>query len=171
MTLCLCDSNHHNLSMFFLSAQLRESAFPARAIDEEKETVFWSIKISNWSGIDRLEIKPVKQVAGLISPMLTFVFNLHFADGSSLKRMQDKIPTLICKGRKKIHCRKKNYRPICVLPLFSKILDKLIYARVASSIIKLRANCLDTCKGLQENAHVCDKKEKYWNMLIICCVL
>lgn len=131
----LCDTSNHNQDYkLFLGPQTRESAFLAPTSEEEVVNVFRSLNNTNCNDVDGLQIKPVKEVIDVISPLLTFVFNLVFADGSFPKRMQEAKVTVIHKGGDKNIL--SNYRPISILPVFSKGLEKLIHARMTSFISK-----------------------------------
>ena len=94
-----------------------------------EEILFLIGKLKNNSpGYDEIPAKVVKAVATLICEPLAFIFNNCISTGTvpiELK-MAKVIP--VFKGGNNLDVN--NYRPISVLPVFSKILEKAIFNRL-----------------------------------------
>ena len=87
-------------------------------------------------GIDEISSKVIKCVAPYISVPLSYIFNLTFATGKIPDDLKIAIVTPVYKASEEnIY---SNYRPISVLPCFSKILEKLMYKRLIDYINKNR---------------------------------
>lgn len=74
------------------------------------------------SGLDNIHPSQIKMVAHLISEVLSHIINLMFKRGvfpEELKR--GKIVPVFKNGDRSLL---SNYRPICILPFFSKIIEK-----------------------------------------------
>ena len=86
------------------------------------------------SGFDDILSSVVKPVISFISHPLAHIFNLSVLTGSvPLKLKVAKVIPVFKKGDPQdIH----NYRPISVLPCFSKILEKLVYNRLSTFLSK-----------------------------------
>jgi len=94
---------------------------------EEVEKIVCSLK-SNSSGVDGLNLKAFNYVSVYLLPVLVHLINLSMVKGhfpSELK--QSKIIPLHKGGDPSEPC---NWRPISILPLFSKIYEKVIYKRL-----------------------------------------
>lgn len=77
--------------------------------------------------IDGIKMEPVIFVIDLILPCLTHIYNVLSA-GSFPKRMKNAKVAVLYKGGDKNEM--SNYRPISVLPIFSKALEKIIFTRL-----------------------------------------
>ena len=91
-------------------------------------------KLNSDSSSGHDDIKPdiVKNVAGLIARPLAHIFNLSFITGiipDSLKIA--KVVPIFKKGEQDSF---SNYRPISILPIFSKILERLVHKRLYAFI-------------------------------------
>ena len=85
-------------------------------------------------GIDGINSSILKKCIHLISEPLSFIFNLCLSNGVFPDSLKMAIVTPIYKsGDKAIST---NYRPISVLPVFSKILERLIYDRTYNFLQK-----------------------------------
>ena len=86
-------------------------------------------------GIDEISSKVIKCVAPYISVPLSYIFNLTFATGQIPDGLKVALVTPVYKASENIY---SNYRPISILPCFSKILEKLMYKRLIDYIHKNR---------------------------------
>uniref|UniRef100_A0A0K8R810 Putative outcast ele5 orf1-h 1e-40-j 4 n=1 Tax=Ixodes ricinus TaxID=34613 RepID=A0A0K8R810_IXORI len=91
-------------------------------------SVFMQLKNSSSCDCDNLQIRPVKYILDLVAPCLCHIFNLSLTTGLFPEKMQmAKVAVLHKKGDKNIL---SNYRPLSILPLFSKGLEKIIHTRL-----------------------------------------
>ena len=96
--------------------------------DEEFQNAFFSLKINKSTGYDDINYNAVKPIFEYILKPLKYIFNLSistgiFPDGLKIARI-----TPIYKSEDATNM--SNYRPISVLPCFSKILEKIMYNRL-----------------------------------------
>ena len=85
-------------------------------------------------GIDEISRKVIKRMAPYISVPLSYIFNLTFTTGKIPDDLKVALVTPVYKASEEnIY---SNYRPISVLPCFSKILEKLMYTRLIDYIHK-----------------------------------
>ena len=81
-----------------------------------------------------IDMKLIKKVINAIADPLTYICNLSFKTGSFPNLMKTaKVIPIYKSGDKHVYT---NYRPVSLLPQFSKILEKLFDARVNSFIEK-----------------------------------
>ena len=85
-------------------------------------------------GIDDIDVKVVKHVISLISNPLASIFNDCLFNGTFPTKIKIARVTPIHKKGKQNDVN--NYRPISVLPIFSKILEKCIYKRIIDFLDK-----------------------------------
>lgn len=130
----LVKSSHDPNCLNFLSSRTSQSAFLAPTTPKEITDAFLSIRNSKCCDIDGFEIGPAKYVLDAITPALTHIYNLVLSDGTFPKALQVAKVIVLHKGGDKNALT--NYRPISVLPIFSKALEKLIHSRVTSFITK-----------------------------------
>lgn len=97
---------------------------------EEVHCTFLALNNTNCCDAEDIQIKPVKFVIDIIAPVLTHIFNLSFCTGIFPPKMQ--IAKVIAIYKKGDRNNLGNYRPVSILPVFSKGLEKLIHARLAS---------------------------------------
>lgn len=98
----------------------------------EGEIIMASNSLRNNRSTDMcdLQVQPVKHVIDLISHCLVHIFNICLASGTFPRNMQcAKITAIYKKGDKNDLF---NYRPISILPIFSKVFEKLILKRLTS---------------------------------------
>lgn len=81
-------------------------------------------------GIDELNPTIIKQIATLITNPLTYAFNLCFEQGIVPDEL--KIARVSPIPKKGDPLQPQNYRPISILPVFSKIFERLLYNRIYS---------------------------------------
>jgi integrase len=99
--------------------------FSFRAIYEsELNKVLQSLKLSKASRLDKISNKLLKAAGYTINESLLFIFNLALATGIFPDELKMAKVTPIYKEGDKSNCG--NYRPISVLPVIAKILEKLI---------------------------------------------
>lgn len=78
--------------------------------------------------MDDLEIRPIKYAIDLLAPVITHIFNASLSTGVFSRNMQVARVIVIHKGGDKNNIG--NYRPVSILPILSKGLEKIINVRI-----------------------------------------
>lgn len=100
----------------------------------EVHNVIRSLKNTGSVGFDDMSTKVIKYVSDLIAVPLCHIINLSFCSGMYPKELKPAIvKPLHKKGDKK---SLKNYRPIALLSVFSKVFEKLIHGILYSFLEK-----------------------------------
>lgn len=85
-------------------------------------------------GLDSIHPSKIKLVARELSPILAEIINKLFKAGAFPDALKvGKITPVFKKGDR---LSTNNYRPICVLPFFSKVIEKLFYLRLMCYLLK-----------------------------------
>jgi hypothetical protein len=93
----------------------------------ELEGIIKSLKAKYSYGYDEIPVVMLKASAPFISSPLTYIINKSLATGIYLTRLKFSIVKPIFKSGDKLNI--SNYRPISLLPAFSKVFEKVIYSR------------------------------------------
>lgn len=126
----LVKENNESDACKYINVRNNHSLFLTPVTSSEVISVFNALKNSKSCDSDGLQIRPVKYVIDLISPVLTHIFNLCLLDSVFPKQMQlAKVTVLYKKGNKN---DLGNYRPISILSVFSKGLEKIILLRLTA---------------------------------------
>ena len=96
-------------------------------VNELKEA-FFSLKINKSSGYDGISFNVVKNCFGLLIKPLMYIFNLSLAKWIFPDDL--KIPRVTSFFKAGNENEVGNYRPISILPCFSKILERIMYNRL-----------------------------------------
>ena len=96
-------------------------------INELKEA-FFSLKINKSTGFDDISYNVVKNCFGELSDSLLHIFDLSFLNGIFPDSLKIAKVTPVYKAGDSSDLG--NYRPISVLPCFSKILERIMYKRL-----------------------------------------
>lgn len=136
----------------------------------ESEVTQTFLELSNSTSCDlnNIQIRPVKYVIELICVPLTHIFNLCLQTATFPSAMQiAKVIVLYKKGDKNDF---SNYRPISILPVFSKCLEKIILKRMdkflqSNNIINdsqygFRKNRSTEIALIHQKEYILDKLEK-----------
>ena len=94
----------------------------------ELKDAFFSLKINKSTGYDDISFNVVKKCFGVLHKPLLHIFNLSLQTGIFPDKLKIARVTPLFKGGENYELG--NYRPISVLPCFSKILEKIIYNRL-----------------------------------------
>jgi hypothetical protein len=121
----------NNLSLMNLN---QHSMFLFPVTENEVESVVIKPKRKAATGVDEIPDFIVKDCIHLLNKLLCFIFNLSIMLGSFPNRMKVAKVKPIYKKRKKEDMG--NYRPILILPTFSKILEKIVYNRLVCFVKK-----------------------------------
>ena len=82
------------------------------------------------AGVDGVSTKILKMVAPILIPHLTHMFNLCLSQGVFPSNLKRAIVVPIFKNGDPFSFN--NYRPISLLPIISKILEKIVYSQLSS---------------------------------------
>ena len=101
----------------------------------ENETLQIMKALNNGSpGIDDISAKPIKYINDIIVIPLSYICQLSLTQGCFPNELKvAKIIPLYINGEKS---QLNNYKPISLLPLFSKILERLVYNKLYAFLIK-----------------------------------
>ena len=106
-----------------------ETNLPSKALSiNELKEAFYSLKINKSAGHDDIDFHVVKQCFGELSRPLKYLFDLSLQKGIFPNKMKIAKVTPIYKSGDTESLG--NYRPISVLPCFSKILERIMYNRL-----------------------------------------
>ena len=96
--------------------------------DNEVINIVNSFKSGSAAGYDNISMNIIKQSIHLIVEPITHIINLSITNGAVPDKMKlaRVIPVFKCNDQTQL----SNYRPISVLPAFSKILERVIYNRM-----------------------------------------
>lgn len=126
----LTNSTYCSRSLDYMHPRNSESAFLRPTDAQEIHSTFVSLRNSKCTDADDLQILPVKHVLDIISPVLAHVYNLIFTHAIFPRRMQEAKVSVLFKGGDQNNL--SNYRPISIIPIFSKCIEKLINERMTS---------------------------------------
>lgn len=126
----IVNSTHNPHIVEYMAARNCKSAFLTPTSSAEICSVFCTLRNSRSCDYDDMQIRPVKYTLDIISPALAHVYNLALSNGVFPDRMKMAKVSVIFKGGDKNEL--SNYRPISVLPVFSKGLEKIITGRMTT---------------------------------------
>lgn len=106
-----------------------DKIFPEHPLTiSELKDAFFSLKSNKSSGIDEINVNVVKKCFGHLATPLGHIFNLSLSQGIFPEHLKiAKVTPIYKKGEE---TELGNYRPISVLPFFSKVLEKIMYNRL-----------------------------------------
>ena len=118
----------------YINYNASSSFFLEPTCSDEIITVIKRFKNKTSSGYDGISMQTVKYISDIIAGPLAYIANLSFQTGTFPDNMKiAKIIPLFKSGDEQIYT---NYRPVSLLPQFSKILEKLFNNRLQSYIEK-----------------------------------
>jgi exonuclease III len=113
---------------------LRDSLFLQPCTKDEIIKIMKSLNNTNSVGFDQITTSILKECAVEISSILVHLVNLTFTQGIFPERLkQSKIKPMYKKGNKQDI---RNYRPITLVPILSKVLEKAFHNRVSQFLDK-----------------------------------
>lgn len=123
------ESTHDTSVIGYLPTPLATTIFLGPTDESEVASTFMKLKNGKSEDIDGIKMEPVAFVFDMLLPSLTHIYNLVLGTGVFPKRMKNaKVVVIHKNGDKNIM---NNYRPISVLPIFSKPLEKIIFVRLS----------------------------------------
>lgn len=81
-------------------------------------------------GIDNLNLEIIKRIVKTIGSRVTSILNNCLSLGMFPKRWKQSVVRVLLKGRNKDPKSVKSYRPICLLPILSKVLERVLTERL-----------------------------------------
>lgn len=127
-------STHDNDVFKYIALRNTDSIFFDPVNDNDIVRIFMELKNSSSCDADGIQIGPVKHVISIIAPCIAYIFNICLHTGVFPQKMQvAKVSVLYKKGDKNDF---NNYRPVSILPVFSKALEKVIHCRLTSFLDK-----------------------------------
>ena len=148
----------------FLKGDYRTSIVFNLTTPDQIEKITSSLKNKNSCGFDNINIKVVKATIFKISNTLSKLINISLMSGLVPDGIKiAKVIPLFKAGDRQLQT---NYRPISILPCFSKIYEKVVYKRMMSYILNF--NILNKNQYGFRNKHstimaVCDFVERLSN--------
>jgi retron-type reverse transcriptase len=118
----------------FLSGQFSDTVFLQPVSENEIKNITKAFSSEKAAGYDNISMSIVKLTINYISRPLTHIVNLSLSQGFVPDEM--KIAQVIPLYKAEDKSFVKNYRPISILPVFSKILEKVFYNRILNYLNK-----------------------------------
>ena len=118
----------------FLDPQVQESIFLSPTTKEEVAKHINSLNSKKSSDIYGMSATFLKTLSSSVSETLSTLYNESFSQGIFPDHMKHAMVTPVHKGGSKLDMT--NYRPISVLPICSKILEKLMLTRLLDFLDK-----------------------------------
>lgn len=110
-----------------------------------------SLKNTRSTGYDDITTSSIKEVALVISPVLSHIFNLCIEQGVFPTKLKKSVVKPLFKKNNKedMAC----YRPIALIPIFSKIFEKIIYNAINTHLEKFNLFAKEQ-KGFRKNKSI-----------------
>ena len=120
----------------YLSGSFSDSFFASPTSPDEIINIVSSLKSSNSEGVDGINVNVIKASIDLLASPLSQMCNVSFSTGMVPDKLKiSKVPVLpIFKSEDSTNFT--NYRPISILPCFSKILESAMYRRLMDYLTK-----------------------------------
>ena len=122
-----------NTVPYYLKNRINETFFMLPITSNEVSNAINSLK-NNGKGVNVISTIALKDNKIVLSEVLTHIFNNCISDGYFPFELKEGCITPIYKGG--IKTELNNYRPVCSLLSFSKILERIIYDRMITYIEK-----------------------------------
>lgn len=122
----LIPSNNSNFTNYLVNPCTNSIYFSA-TFEAEICSIVNTFRNNTASGIDGFSPRIIKCIIKEVSKPLCHIFNLSLSTGIFPDKLKIARVTPVFKSGDK--CELSNYRPISVLPCFSKILEKIVYNR------------------------------------------
>ena len=120
----------------FLSGSFINFIFLEPITEHEISEICASFRVGTSAGFDQVTMDVVKQTINLIIAPLTHIMNLSLSSGLVPEQMKvARVIPLFKSGTLSLFT---NYRPVSVLPAFSKFLERIVYKRLDSFLNKYK---------------------------------
>ena len=132
----------------FLSGHFCQLVFFDPVTPNELSEISNAFRPGKAAGHDRIPISIIKQSIQIIADPLAHIINLSISHGIVPDQMKiARVIPLFKAGDRSLFT---NYRPISILPSFSKFLEKVVYNRLYNYLSKLEILC-DNQFGFRKN--------------------
>ena len=118
----------------FLTNRINETIFLEPVTEDEIIKLSTSFKSGKSPGFDGGHMADIKSSIDSLAKPLSYIFNLSISTGTVPNNA--KIAKLIPIYKSNCHTEFSNYRPISILPAFSKFFERIIYNRLIMFIDK-----------------------------------
>ena len=138
----------------FLNGSHLDSFFVPPVTEAQVEQELHKLNPEKSAGVDDVSPKVISQVASTIKKPFTSILIKSFSTGIIPVKLKISAVTPIYKSEDESLF--SNYRPVAVLPCFSKVLEKLMYKQLTGYIEKQRyymTNSTDFGKATQRKWH------------------
>ena len=119
---------------FYLGNKIRDSIFLSPVTENEIKNLSSELKSGKSTGFDNISVSDVKSNIEYLAKPLTYIINLSISTGTVPSNI--KLARVIPIHKNDSYSDFNNYRPISILPVFSKFYEKVIYNRFVSFINK-----------------------------------
>ena len=125
------------------------------------ETIIKNLSLNKATGPDNLPAKLLKPVASIIASPITYILNQSFRTASVPSQWKCARVTPIFKGGDKT-CM-ENYRPISVIPILAKIIQKVAYDQAMNYLTnnKILSACQSGFRPVHSTETVLNITEKW----------
>ncbi|PNF35146.1 hypothetical protein B7P43_G09274 [Cryptotermes secundus] len=137
---------------------------PKHASTHEIEGIIKSLKAKYSHGYDEIPVAILKASALFISSPLTYIVNKSLSSGIYPTRLKFSIVKPVFKSGDKLNI--SNYRPISLLPAFSKVFEKVIYSRLNQHLIQNKILASDQY-GFRKNSTTNRASFKLLNEILV----
>ena len=120
------------MQKYIKGGRLTETLFLCPTYEEEITNIIKNLKCGSAAGWDEISTKIVKSSCFHIRVMLRHIFNLSLLSGIFPNELKITRVVPLFKSGDPQHF--SNYRPVSILSIFSKILERLVYNRILSHI-------------------------------------
>lgn len=134
-----------------LKNQTLNSLFMQPVTIDDIIKIISTLKNTSTVGYDGISTKVIKFTKEVIAPPLVHIINLCITDGIFPESLKKVIIKPLYKKDDKTNLR--NYRPIAKIPIFSKIIEKVIYNSLYAYFEKYKLFCKEQ-KGFRKNTTV-----------------
>jgi hypothetical protein len=118
----------------YIDSQTSDSFYIYPTTSYEIEREIMALKTSKAAGPCSLPIKVLKLLQNVIANPLEILFNTSFSTGIVPENF--KLARILPVFKKGDHTNLNNYRPISLLSVFNKLLEKLMYNRLIAYLQK-----------------------------------
>ena len=127
---------HNTTFRQYLQGNYLNSLFLRPTDNDEVHKIALKMKTSHTAGVDNISSKIFKAIINEISEPLVYTINLSLLYGvvPNMTKIARIVPVFKSGDKNDLH----NYRPISILPVLSKVLERVVYDRLSDFLDKLK---------------------------------